>query len=1213
MTVKLNELISLQTGASAIVLSEGLNQKDLISSFVPTHSAVNILKHIQSAVQYGADIQERAINCFGVYGSGKSRLAVLIGHLLRDGVHGKEFVNFLDRLESGSEVNLVKKLKSTFLPSDDEDARPYLIIPIYGTPSTTIQGALVENLYKVVKNTPGLDASAILLKTEFEVAIKRLEEILEEDPILKETFLPALNLGNHYIDATNLLQGLVNRESNALSTFSEWHKKITYGAPFEAINYGASLAKDIFLNAAKQLFNHNYKGIAVIWDEFGYALENMLEDSHRSPTKEIFELQEFVEAACYPTSGGHLVFVGLTHVSLAEYGPRSNASENIKSRLETIQGRFTPLRVELRPAESEGYHLLAAQLLTSDLGRQLKQDSKTNAINIFERCKEISIFGHIGQDLSGIIDSCYPLHPLTAAALLALSSRYAAATRTAFHFLTEMENIGQFDQSVDPKNLFTNELIRLPMLISFYEEEMQSNGYADQLNNYKNASSQVNSEGADKNTITEREKVLSVLMLSSLLDSNFQSNDSFLSLALHDNDFTSSESQPLRDALLWLSKAALIWKNDITGLWSIGGGGGTDFEALVSGAIEKIPNNSLAEYIRNFRELAADLFPMLGDHFYDPSPSGIVRSYSVEILSVIPTSKPKLANYKTAKIYLVLGNTPDESIEIERLILGFPQENFYYWFCFEELSELQKQFRLLVAITKLLEQTHSEDTKKRLETNFDSVRSDLLKKIGGLYGREGLSRGITKVIKQGNSTPIEVTSWYDFSTYIQNSVDGLYKNELQIRASQKKRNVLGEIQQVDSAETIEIVDRILKFDSNTAFQTDMLGYPETSEPGAVVDAILGSNSFFIQRPNGWDIKNVDELSGNAKTVVEIIRKEMFRIRQVPYRLIELANTFSQEPYGIPVSALPLFIAVAIRQDISRIVWVQGSTNVSKNLCLALISENIGVRVADFSQNHLNIAEVLIASLKAIMGELDELQTGDKHVKARNSLIILKQYLDDIPLAILNSPKLNKDLRILSDFFHSIGKTLHEQLEKIAELIDSNKLLQGSEIPFDIKTKARDTLVSMLSSYHEIADQKKFDALKQIEDILPNLADNINRSKYIDSFKGTNELGNVVSNILESSTSSAAKYELILSKLIPTSIKDASELELGIAVGQLKMLSKELLNSVSADNLDQELLDSLLITINKSAKEASIPLSEMSSYLKAIIKIYKNDNKELEDE
>ena len=108
--VLLGDLVSIQTGAAAIVLSEGLNQKELISSFVPTVSSLEVLKHIQNAVQYGAHQQDRAINCFGIYGSGKSRLAVLIGQMLRDGVHSPEFSNFLDRLISINEESFAKKL-----------------------------------------------------------------------------------------------------------------------------------------------------------------------------------------------------------------------------------------------------------------------------------------------------------------------------------------------------------------------------------------------------------------------------------------------------------------------------------------------------------------------------------------------------------------------------------------------------------------------------------------------------------------------------------------------------------------------------------------------------------------------------------------------------------------------------------------------------------------------------------------------------------------------------------------------------------------------------------------------------------------------------------------------------------------------------------------------------------------------------------------------
>jgi len=1198
--LKLKELVTIHGGAAAIVLSEGLNQKGLISSFVPTESSVAILKHIHNAVQYHGEQQERAINCFGVYGSGKSRLAVLIGQMLRDGVHSPEFESFLTRLKSINESVLASNLKSTFLASSDEDAKPYLIVPIYGRSGPTIQSDLVENLYRVVERTSGLNASEVLLKTEYSVAQLRLDEILELKPELAEVYLPGLGLGNEYHDPSSLRQGLIDHQSTALSVFSDWHKQLTFGTPFDAVNYGASLAKEIYLNATKQIQN-NYRGIAIIWDEFGYALENMLDESQRSPIKEIFELQEFVETVCSP-SNNHVLFIGLTHVSLSEYGHRANAGEDIKSRIETIQGRFTSLKVELKPAELEGYHLLAGQLQTSDLGLELKERNDGNAKRIYESCKDVPLFSRIEQELLRIIRNCYPLHPLTSAALLALSSRYAAATRTAFHFLSELSRNGYFEKEIDENNLYSAELIRLPALVNFYEEEINNDGHGDQFKNYKLACSQIKNIGEDPQNVVERENILAILMLSSLLDSNFQSSNEFLSNALHDNKFISSDSEVLRNALEWLVNAGLIWKNDTTSLWSIGGAGGTDFDTLIHDAVEKIPRIKFSQYLTTYPEITSELMPMLGEHSLDPSSKGIVRRFVVEPLSIKPVSRPKLNNYNVAKVYIVLGNSPSETSEIEHSILTFPKDEIYYWFCFEDLSKLESEFRLLLALIKLLEQSHSEEAKIRLRVKYESVRSNLLRILGEFYGRGGLDKHITKVVKQGDSSPIIVSSWNDFFLHVQGSILKLYDNELSVRASQKKRNVLGDHYHIDSAETEDIVQRVFNFDSNKSYQNDLLGYTETSESAAVVDGTLGASGFFIQRHNNsWDIKKIDELAVAERSIIELIRKEVLRIRPTPYRLTELAETLTRAPYGIPTAAIPIYIAVAIRGDISRIVWTTSSNNHARNLCKSIMDDKVGLRVQDFTQYQLNISEVLMSALKEIVFNQEFRIITEKHERARRSIELLRTHLESISTSTINSPKLNKGLRSIYETFQSIGRTNHELIEKVAEIIDPNKLITGSEPSFELKQTARDNLINILTSNIQVENQQKFDALKHIEALLPDLSNIDKLANYQDLFNGSGDLGDSIVEILQQKSNASTKYERILTKLIDSPVSTASELELGMGVGRLENLIENEKKYLATSKVNLEILASLESSILEIAKTKSIQVDELNEYLYALIK------------
>jgi hypothetical protein len=173
MTMKLSDLISVQRTQSAIELTSGLGERGLVATFMPTDAAISILRKIERAVQPDANMQDRALNWFGTYGAGKSRLAVLVGQMLRDGASGPEFTQFLGRLANVNQSRLASALKNTFLPPDDEDARPYFVVPIYGNRAGSIQEALVEALYRAIVDSKLFAPDEILPKTTFDVAAQR--------------------------------------------------------------------------------------------------------------------------------------------------------------------------------------------------------------------------------------------------------------------------------------------------------------------------------------------------------------------------------------------------------------------------------------------------------------------------------------------------------------------------------------------------------------------------------------------------------------------------------------------------------------------------------------------------------------------------------------------------------------------------------------------------------------------------------------------------------------------------------------------------------------------------------------------------------------------------------------------------------------------------------------------------------------------------------
>lgn len=308
----LRDLIQINQHSSdaAVNLARSLSNHNLVESFSPTKAAVMVLKHLQEAVLPAAPQQNRALNVFGSYGSGKSHLSVVIAQLLRDGCGDVSFSHFFERLNHFGEVQLAEKLNNTFLAQNDKDAKPYLLVSLEGQGLPSIGSVLMKELYDAVKRR-GLDPAEILPATEYDVCIKRFEEICRNSPELTNADLSQWNL-HQYLTTAYLLDALKSHDPDSLETFKYWHKAVCLGSEFNPVNEGASNFISAYAEAGKNLAEkYSFAGILIVWDEFGGALEDLLRNPNRNASGEILDLQRFVEIVCSPEKG-HTIFIGLT-------------------------------------------------------------------------------------------------------------------------------------------------------------------------------------------------------------------------------------------------------------------------------------------------------------------------------------------------------------------------------------------------------------------------------------------------------------------------------------------------------------------------------------------------------------------------------------------------------------------------------------------------------------------------------------------------------------------------------------------------------------------------------------------------------------------------------------------------------------------------------------------------------------------------------------
>jgi len=899
--------INATSNDAAIVLERSLANQQLVHSFAPTQAAVKVLQHISKAVLPQATQEDRAINLFGNYGSGKSHLAVLIAQLLRDGSGGNEFEGLFQRLNHFGADKLAESLKNTFLAKQDIDAKPYLLVSLYGSEAPSLADQLMEALYDALKRHPTLDPQTVLPMTEYDACVKRFEEIIENSPEYAAADLAQWQLKDEYLSSDEILKDLIAHQPIALKVFKQWHKAVCHGAAFNPANEGGKNFIEAYQEAGKNLAEHyGFNGIVIVWDEFGNALEDLIGNPERNAIAEIIELQKFVETVCKPAQG-HSVFIALTHVSIAEYAKRMDANETIKNRLEAIEGRFSKaFRIELSASESEGYHLLGMQKSWTEQGKHFLQTSTAAQQQLLENNAPLSLFKPLGAHLSQVLSECYPLHPIMAAGLLALSG-FAQSNRTALTFFRD--NSDNFlNRALNLDQPFSSELIRLPELVDYYAESFKDKATKD-WERYQQAINKIPvTLNADE--ISSKQAILKLLLLAQLLVENFQTSEHFLAVALYDAQPNTSAAQYLTADLVWLKAAGVVWKNDVTGQWTLTGDSGIDVEALITGKLSHFAGRTPEKLFNDHLEMQEDLLPHLGLHELEPSECGIVRSYEVALLTPPFTNQLKIENpLLSAKIFLILGN---EAVDIENAkasVLITQANNLYFWLPLagirgESVTVNEKLFKLsgllcrYLALELLLkEETATEELRRQLQAKWEKNRQDLLDVLQRLFGRESLENGKSQILKAGEASALACKNWHGLRQIVASDIQTMYPQEIPIRAM--NLNVLNSEKYTDSSIILKIIERVLFFDSNPTYRDDLLGETkDTSQLSSLVDGVLGANQLFIKRAEGWKIKGVDETEGKIHDVLKLIHDTLLRKRDKPYEVANLRAKLIASPYGL---------------------------------------------------------------------------------------------------------------------------------------------------------------------------------------------------------------------------------------------------------------------------------------------------------------------------
>lgn len=206
----------------------------------------------------------------------------------------------------------------------------------------------------------------------------------------------------------------------ALQEFRHLHQTVTT-APF---TYDRSTLLEILTSTlASQKFKARYRGLLVLFDEFGDTMER----GRLNPTA----FQQLAQlCAETPVNCASLIFVGTAHRALTAYAAPYNAADF----------RKVSDRVKEVPLTQDGVEEIIAAIVVPRKSGTLWQQhvaSRADTFNTFlQDCTRLKLFTWLGapQIRTAIIENIYPMHPMATYALLRLSQDVASNNRSVYTF-----------------------------------------------------------------------------------------------------------------------------------------------------------------------------------------------------------------------------------------------------------------------------------------------------------------------------------------------------------------------------------------------------------------------------------------------------------------------------------------------------------------------------------------------------------------------------------------------------------------------------------------------------------------------------------------------------------------------------------------------------------------------------------------------------------
>lgn len=447
-------MISVASGFQySVNIGYDINNDDKLKNFIPTKPALNLLEDIILSTR--STSTDRARVLIGAYGKGKSHIMLTIMAMLMK----RDRSLFEKTMPKISENEHLSHIVDNYYESNNK------ILPIIISGSnTSLTQAFLLALQRTLAENDLLD---VMPETNYKAAISTINRWESEFPSTYKRFKNALD-----IPINKFIAELENYNIVAYEQFERIYPTLTAGSMFNPF-LGFDVV-ELYEGVVKSLRSKGFTGVYVIYDEFSKFLEANISEASVSDTK---MLQDFAEK-CNRSGASQMHLLLISHKEISNY-----IDTLPKQKVDGWRGvseRFT--HILLNNNFSQTY-----EIITSVIQKDLKLWTDfcikfdENFEDVTHRYLSHPIFSEInGDEVSSLIQNCYPLHPVSTFVLPRLSECVAQNERTLFTFLSA-NGVSTLPNFLDKYEDQSFSMITPDLIYDYFEPLFKKEPYTSEL------------------------------------------------------------------------------------------------------------------------------------------------------------------------------------------------------------------------------------------------------------------------------------------------------------------------------------------------------------------------------------------------------------------------------------------------------------------------------------------------------------------------------------------------------------------------------------------------------------------------------------------------------------------------------------------------------------------------------------------------------------